>query len=887
LTVKAGNGELAVTIAKAAPAARLSQTGLFFEKGKSYQLSFYARSDRNREIKVEAGNRGPGDFSPALGVSQVFQLGAANQPFSFSFTLREETTSNGAGEVGFGFAAATDGAPTTITLSKIALVELNRPVVEFAPLTASELVKNGNFELDASGWTGSAPIRLSLDNGRLKLVVPAAAGQSAAPAVATTGLELKAGSAYLVSLLASADSAKSLVISLKGKQGREYLDAKLATLACTAKEGYWQFYVDAPANDSATLSFQAPMAGTFLLDRISLRATGPWMDSRKPVAERVKLLLAQMNLDEKVGQMVQSERAAAKPGDVKNYGIGSILSGGGSVPPANTPAGWIGIFNRFQSEAMATRLTIPILYGIDAVHGHGNVYGATIFPQNIGLGATRDPGLLEKIGAVTALEVAATGLNWTFGPCVAVSRDERWGRAYESFGESPDLQTLLAGAFVKGLQGSQETADWMKGRHVVGTAKHFMGDGGAEWGTGEGSYTIDRGDIKTLTLDQLKALHGQGYVQAVKQGIGTVMASFNLFKGVHMSVNKTLLSDYLKGPVANGGLGFAGFVIGDWDAFSLVSELEGDYATKVLAAYNAGMDMAMEQSRWSQVIKILRDGVKAGAISQSRIDDAVRRILTVKFNSGAFEKPWALDALADQLGTAANRAVAAQAVRESLVLLKNDQAVLPLRKNAKIYVGGPMADNVGWQCGGWTMQWQGGSDRNGQRLTPGSTILDGMKALAKANGGEIITDIGRAAGCDVAVVVVGETPYAEGVGDITTYGKMTLDDGKVASGNLEAIKAAQALKIPVVVIVVSGRPLIITQEVAGWNALVAAWLPGSEGAAVADVLYGLVNFKGLLPVTWPKTLDQLPINVGDINYDKKDPLFPYGYGLKYPENMRN
>ncbi len=421
----------------------------------------------------------------------------------------------------------------------------------------------------------------------------------------------------------------------------------------------------------------------------------------------------------------------------------------------------------------------------------------------------------------------------------------------------------------------------MKGPHVVATAKHFLGDGGAEWRTGEGSYTIDRGDIRGLDLDAIKRIHAVGYQEAIKMDVGAVMASFSKIGGRHMHANKELLTDYLKGPVSAGGLGFQGFVIGDWDAISLMSEVEGGFADKVLAAFNAGLDMSMEQSRWKDVIDALRDGVGAGSIGQGRIDDAVSRILKVKFKAGLFDSPWALGRYVDGFGGPAHRSVAAQAVKESLVLLKNERSALPLKPGTRIFVGGPLADDIGYQCGGWTVQWQGMGDPAGSRLLPGTSVLDGLRAAAAASGGEIVTDVSKAKGCSAAVVVVGETPYAEGVGDLRPSSSLSLDDtlAKAARGNLKAIAAAKALKIPLVVIIVSGRPLVVTDQLKDMDALVAAWLPGSEAGAMAAVLFGKEDFVGKLPVTWPRSVTQLPINVGDPGYAEKKPLFPYGFGL--------
>ena len=859
---------------------KITQTGLVFEKGKSYQVSFYARADKNREIQVDVGtDLSSPPFFEGYAPPQIFSLGAASQPYSFTFLMRADTPENGKGKIMLSLGTIHNQAiPANVTLSRIQIAELNKPVVDFVPLTDSERITNGNFEVDTQGWTAQGAA-VSVEKDELKAVVQARALKAL---VSTGGLKLAKGQRYLLSFTAHSSDERTVGASLviPGQKAFVGIAAKLG-----AKVRSFQTTLEAPADADANLVFDLGRAGTVWLDRVSLHTTGAWMDATRPSAERVKLLMAEMTLAEKTGQMVQAERSAVKVGDIQNYGIGSVLSGGGSVPASNTPQGWVQMFNHFQGEALGTRLSIPLLYGIDAVHGHGNVYGATIFPHNIGLGATRDPQLMEQIGATTAMEVAATGLNWTFGPCVAVTRDVRWGRVYESFGESPELQNLLTGPYVKGLQGVPGSPDWMKGPHVVGTAKHFLGDGGAEFGTGEGSYTTDRGDVTKLNLEELKALHAQGYVRAIEQGVGTIMASFSRYQGSHMHGNKALLTDYLKAPVSQGGLGFPGFIIGDWDAVSLLSEVTGDYENKIVMAFNAGLDMSMEQSQWQKVIDTLQAAAEDGRVTQGRIDDAVRRILTVKFDAGVFDHPWALDTYADQLGTPAHRAVAARAVKESLVLLKNENNVLPLKKNAKIFVAGPLADNVGWQSGGWTLQWQGGSDRLGSdtgavRLTPGTSILDGLKALAKAGGGEIVTDPGKAKDCSVAVVVVGETPYSEGVGDVSPSIDMTLKGGKAAPGNREAIQKALDLKLPLVVVMVSGRPLIVTDEIRKWDAFVEAWLPGTEGGAIAEVLYGKENFRGTLPVTWPRSVDQLPLHVGDPDYGQKKPLFPYGFGLR-------
>lgn len=892
IALAAKDGELAVAVPKVGTVAynpHVKQMGVSFKKGRSYKVSFYARADKSREIQVNIGKELSVDpFYLAYAPTQVFQLGAAMQPYTFSFTMREEAPDNGMGKIVFEFGTINGKAvPATVTLSSVSIVELDRPTVRFTPTSPGERLANGNFDVDAAGWEGKGAIALDPAGSELYLDLPVA---KAAGALVQSGVKLVKGEGYVLSFVASADRALKAQVTLTDAAGKKaYLSAvKAAATLGPAESMYSAYFVMTGASDDkALLSIDfgknaiAGAAARVRLDRASLRVAGAWMDPAKASADRAKLLLAAMSLDEKVAQMVQSERAAVKEGEIAKYGIGSVLSGGGSVPTPNTPEGWIQMINGFQGEALATRLGIPIIYGVDAVHGHGNVYGATIFPQNIGLGATRDPALVEAIGRATAAEVAATGIGWDFGPCVAVARDERWGRTYESFGESPELQDLLTGPYVRGLQGKPGTAGFMKGASVVATAKHFLGDGGAEYGTGEGAYAIDRGDVTVLTLDELKKIHGRGYVKAVEAGVGAVMASFSMVKGEHMHANKALLTDYLKGPVAKGGLGFKGFVIGDWDAIGLMYDVSGDYAAKVIAAFAAGLDMSMEQSRWLPVMEILKQAVTDKKLPLSRVDDAVARILKVKFDAGLFDRPYALRDKAALLGSAEHKALAARAVKESLVLLKNANAALPLRKGAKLFVTGPLADDVGFQCGGWTIAWQGGGDKGSERLVPGTSILDGLKKRAEEFGGSVVTELSDAKDASVAVVVVGEVPYAEGVGDAAPGQSFGLDDtlSKAAEGNLEAISRAKTLGVPVVVIIVSGRPRIITDDLATWDALVAAWLPGSEGGAVADVLFGLENFKGKLPVTWPSSLESLPVNVGDKDYAAKKPLFAYGFGL--------
>jgi beta-glucosidase len=456
-------------------------------------------------------------------------------------------------------------------------------------------------------------------------------------------------------------------------------------------------------------------------------------------------------------------------------------------------------------------------------------------------------------------------------PCVAVTRDERWGRSYESYGESPELQEILTANYVEGLQQ----------QGIIACAKHFLGDGGTEWLTGE-KVTVDRGNITEIDIVTLKNIHAQGYIEAIKARVGTVMASFSSFQNKHMHGHKQLLSDYLKGPETKGGLNFKGFVCGDWDGMSELYEISPKYKDRVIASFNAGIDMAMEQDKWKTVINILKEGTQSGAISMDRIDDAVSRILTVKFRFNLFDNP--ITDNITEIGTPENREIAAQAVHESLVLLKNKDDILPLKKKSKIFVTGPLSDHIGAQCGGWTVKWQGISNHEKTLFHGATSILDGIRSILNENGGQCIVDAKKAGSADAAVVVVGELPYSEWMGDIKIEGTMRLDDigSNCSPENRKALNNARDLGIPVIVIIISGRPLIITDEIKKWDACIAAWLPGSEGAAVADLLFGNLNFKGTLPVTWPKSIRQLPINVDDPRYEKtgKKPLFPYGFGLK-------
>ncbi|WP_405882702.1 glycoside hydrolase family 3 C-terminal domain-containing protein [Streptomyces sp. NBC_01384] len=590
----------------------------------------------------------------------------------------------------------------------------------------------------------------------------------------------------------------------------------------------------------------------------------PYLDPRLPVRKRVADLVSRMSLEEKAGQMTQAERGAlTTQGDIATYDLGSLLSGGGSTPTPNTPEAWAKMIDAFQLRAQATRFQIPLIYGVDAVHGHNNLAGATIMPHNIGIGATRDPRLAERTGAVTAAEVRATGVPWDFAPCLCVTRDERWGRSYESFGEDPALVESME-TMIQGLQGAPNGKDLKNNDKVLATAKHFVGDGGTEYGSSTtGSYTIDQG-ITKVTRQQLEAVHLAPYQTAVDRGIGAVMPSYSsldILGDGRGPVKMHARADMING-VLKDRMGFDGFVISDWQA---IDQIPGDYASDVRTSINAGLDMIMVPYAYKDFRATLVDEVRAGRVSEARVNDAVSRILTQKFKLGLFEKPYADTSGASQIGSAAHRGVAREAAAKSQVLLKNSAGVLPLATSQKVYVAGSNADDLGNQTGGWTITWQGASGKH----TDGTTILEGMRRA----GGDVTYSKDASApmsGYDVGVVVVGETPYAEGKGDVGNGNDLEL----TAADQAAVDKVCAAMKCAV--LIVSGRPQLIGDRLAHIDALVASWLPGTEGDGVADVLYGKRAFTGQLPVTWPKSEAQLPINVGDTSYD---PQFPYGWGL--------
>ncbi|WP_312770087.1 glycoside hydrolase family 3 protein [Pseudoxanthomonas mexicana] len=608
----------------------------------------------------------------------------------------------------------------------------------------------------------------------------------------------------------------------------------------------------------------------------------PWPQVAWPLAEdaaleqRITDLIATMTVEEKVGQLVQGDIASITPDDVRKYRLGSILAGGNSDPGGRydaSPAEWLALADAFYEASMDTSQggkAIPIIFGIDAVHGQSNIVGATLFPHNIGLGATRNPDLLRRIGEITALETRATGMEWAFAPTVAVPQDDRWGRSYEGYSESPEIVASYAGAMVEGLQGKVGTPGFLDGRHVIASVKHFLGDGGTTDGK-------DQGDTKISEADLVR-IHGAGYPPAIAAGAQTVMASFNSVNGEKMHGNKPYLTDALKGRMQ-----FGGFVVGDWNGHG---QVKGCTNTDCPATINAGLDMAMASDSWKGFYETTLAAVKAGTISQARLDDAVRRILRVKFRLGLFEagKP-STRAVGGQfalLGAPEHRAVARQAVRESLVLLKNAGGVLPLSPKQRILVAGDGANDVGKQAGGWTLNWQGtGTTR--KDFPNADTIFEGIAQQAKAAGGEAIlaVDGKYTQKPDVAVVVFGENPYAEFQGDLQTLLYKPGDDS-----DLQLIKRLKVEGIPVVAVFLSGRPLWMNREINAADAFVAAWLPGSEGAGIADVLLRKADggvqhdFKGKLSFSWPRTATQYANNVGQEGYD---PLFAFGHGLTYAD----
>jgi len=576
-------------------------------------------------------------------------------------------------------------------------------------------------------------------------------------------------------------------------------------------------------------------------------------------ASEANALLAKMTLDEKIGQMVQVDMAALKDrGDVQKYFLGSVLSGGGSDPADNLPQTWLQAVTEIRAEALKTRLKIPLLYGIDAVHGNNNILGAVIFPHDVGLGATHNPSLVRKAERVTAEEVAGTGIQWAFAPCVAVSRDIRWGRSYESFGQSPELVSELGVSAVRGFQGNS-----LGKNSVLACVKHFAGDGGTENGKDQGNAVCDEATFRKIYLAP--------YAAAIKAGAQSIMISYSSWNGEKMHGNKHLLTDVLKNE-----MGFEGFLVSDWAA---IDQLSPDYKSDVETSINAGLDMIMipygpgEKNNYREFIADLKDLVAAGKVSQARIDDAVRRILRVKFEMGLFDNRPTDPALTAAIGSPEHRQVARECVSESLVLLKNANELLPLKKSlTRIAVAGKAADDLGMQCGGWTIDWQG---KTGNVTTGGTTLLAAIKKTVHS-GTEVIyspdgSDLGSP---DVVIVVIGEQPYAEFKGD--------RQDLTLGAEDAALIARAKAAHVPVITVLYSGRPLVLGSALEQTDAFVAAWLPGTEGEGITDVLFGDRAFVGRLPRLWPANNDQLCVD-----HVAGKPLFPVGYGLTSSYFTRN
>lgn len=596
----------------------------------------------------------------------------------------------------------------------------------------------------------------------------------------------------------------------------------------------------------------------------------PVFERDEATEARIAELLSRMTLEEKVGQVLQADISAVTPDEVREYNLGSVLNGGGSAPPGGrAPQNWLDHADRFWDASTDTSdggVGIPAIWGTDAVHGHSNVVGATVFPHNIGLGAANDPDLMYDIGRVTALEMLATGMDWTFAPTIAVVRNDRWGRTYESYSEDPAIVAVFAPRIVEGIQGRLGTDEFLGEGRMIATAKHFAGDGGTVDGRDQGDTVVSEAEFRDV--------QAAAYPPAVAAGVQAVMASFNSYHGRKMHGHKEMLSDVLVGR-----FGFDGLVVGDWNGHGQVA---GCSNTACAASINAGLDMYMAPDSWKGLYHSLLAQVASGAVSMERLDEAVARILRVKFRMGAFDagRPSSRPGAGDFsiLGSAEHRAVAREAVRKSLVLLKNEGGLLPLNPASRVLVAGDGADHIGKQSGGWTLGWQGSGLSNAD-FPNGQSIWGGISEAVAAAGGtaELSVDGSFDVRPDVAVVVFGEDPYAEFQGDRPNVDYPD-DDG------LELLQSFKAQGIPTVSVFISGRPLWVNPELNASDAFVAAWLPGSEGGGVADLLLAGADgaprhdFQGRLSFSWPRSADQAELNVGGAGYD---PQFAYGYGLSY------
>lgn len=588
------------------------------------------------------------------------------------------------------------------------------------------------------------------------------------------------------------------------------------------------------------------------------------------IEARIDVIMAKMTLEQKVGQTIQADSSSVTPEEVKQYRLGSVLSGGNSAPgplPYADAATWLALADEYwqaSTDPEGVEIAIPVIWGIDAVHGHTNLLGATVFPHNVGLGAARDPDLIERIMAATAKELVVSGHDWTFAPTLAVPRDDRWGRGYEGFSETPEIVVSYSDRIVEGLQGEYGTDGFMAPGKILSAAKHFIADGGTDGGRDQGDASISE--------EELRDIHAVGYLPVLEAQVQTVMVSFSSWQGVKMTGNKALITDVLKDR-----MGFNGFVVSDWNAHG---QIPGCSNTDCPQALEAGIDMYMAPDSWRGLYESTLAHVKSGRIPMERLDDAVRRILRVKLNYGLFEKgpPSSRAGAGDTslLGDPAHRALAREAVRKSLVLLKNNDSTLPLTGGGRVLVIGDGADSIAKASGGWTLSWQGGSHSNDE-FPNGQSILDGIREAVEARGGEVIFDEAGTGdhSADVVIALYGEDSYAEFQGD-----RPHLDfaeDGFDTS----VLAGYRARGVPVVSVFLSGRPMWVNPEINASDAFIAAFLPGSEGGGVADLLFRTdpsYDFTGRLSFSWPKRADQAVLNPGQPGYD---PLFAYGYGLSY------
>lgn len=556
-------------------------------------------------------------------------------------------------------------------------------------------------------------------------------------------------------------------------------------------------------------------------------------------------------LRSKIAQLVQAERNNFTAQQWAEYPLGSILSGGGSRPADDSAFGWRSMVENYQKST-----SVPVIYGVDAVHGHNNLLGATIFPHNIGLGAANDEDLMRRIGIATGKEVSATGVHWNFAPTLAVVQDIRWGRTYESYSENPQIVSKLGSAYIQGLQSVG----------IAATAKHFLADGATVFGTGSGSYLLDQGDAQ-LDEAEIRRVHLYPYLSAIRDAeVLTVMVSFSSINGDKMHASKYWLTDVLKGE-----LGFKGLVISDWEA---IHQLPGSLYQQIVLSINAGVDMLMEPFLWKESVDAMVRAVKNGDISKQRIEDAYQRVMYVKEKLGLLDGSFEVY---DEsvIHSQEHQELAREAVSKSLVLLKNN-GVLPLKKTAKILLIGPGSDNAGLASGGWTFSWQGES--TGNQLPQATTLKQAFESVAGVHGGMITTDVTKINEVDVVVLALAENPYAEGVGDAND---LSLNGSLMNSANKQAIELAKLSKKPVVTILTAGRPRLVNEELKDWDAFVMAWLYGSEANGITDVLYGDVNFTGKLPFSWPKTSETGNISTENPNRDDSNIQFEYGFGLKY------